>query len=416
MTLVANLVHRRTTCRLCDSTDLERVLQLAPSPPVDAYVTAERRLEPQPAFPLDLFLCRSCGHAQLLDVVSPELLFGDYIYETSSSPGLVEHFQSYADAVFDFSGRPAGSLAVDVGSNDGSLLQFFQEKGMRVVGVDPAREVGRKAIARGVPTVTAFLTREVASRVRDEHGAAAIVTANNVFAHSDDMHEMADSVRMLLAPDGLFVCEVSYVLDMIDGMVFDFIYHEHLCHHAVGPLRQFLRLHALELIEVQRVPTKGGSLRCFAKPIEARPSVGSSVDQLLALEASRGLQGPNIYAAFNGRIADATRAVNALTDRLRAERRSIAAYGASATGTVLIHQFALGDLLDFIVDDAPERQGRFSPGHHVPVLSSDAVYDRRPDDIFILAWRFAEMIVQRHGAYVAGGGRFIIPLPTLRTT
>jgi SAM-dependent methyltransferase len=407
------LVHRRTTCRLCQSSNLELVLQLAPSPPVDAYVAVTQLHEPQPAYPLDVFLCLSCGHAQLLDVVSPALLFGNYIYQTKSSPSLVDHFGRYADEVFVKASSPVGRLAVDVGSNDGTLLGFFRQHGMRVLGIDPAREIADRATAAGIETLPVFLTREVAEAVRSEYGRAALVTANNVFAHADDMGEMVDAVRMLLADDGVFVFEVSYLRDMIDGMVFDFIYHEHLCYHSVRPLRTFLRRHGAEMIDVERNSSKGGSLRCTAQLAGGPRPTTAAVEELTEQERQLGLDRQEIFTAFAIRIEAVKNGVMRHAEQIMGRKQSAAGYGASATSTVLIHHFGLGELLRFLVDDIPERQNRFSPGHHIPVLAADALYDRHPDHVFVLAWRFADTIMRRHQRYIHEGGHFIVPLPDI---
>ena len=405
--------HRRDTCRLCGSRDVELVLGLCPAPPVDAYVPADRLGEPQAAFPLDLFLCLACGHAQLLDVVPPDLLFGDYRYVTTSSPGLVEHFKKYSAVVLDRFAPPLSSLVVEIGSNDGTLLGFFKEAGLRPLGIDPAVEIARKASESGLETLPAYFTSDLAREVRDQQGPAAIVCANNVFAHMDDIGDVADGVRSLLAPDGVFVFEVHYLLDLIDEMVFDFIYHEHLCYHSVKPLDKFLRLHDMELIAVERVPTKGGSIRCFAQPRGGPRPIDNSVDALKAKETACGLDRPEIFLSFRSRIDELKSALHERIVVLEAQGKTIAGYGASATVTVLIHHFDLGEKIEFLVDDNVSKQNLFSPGHHIPVLPPSAIYDRKPDYLLVLAWRFRDMIVRKHQAYLEGGGQFIVPLPEI---
>ena len=403
--------YRRTTCRLCDGDRLSLVLSLAPSPPVDAYVPAERLDEPQEKFPLDLFLCRACGHVQLLDVVDPELLFGRYIYQTSSSPGLADHFRRYSEAVCRAVEPAPKSLVVDIGSNDGTLLRFFKEAGLRALGVDPAREIARHATDSGIETIPAFFTDAVAREIRKTHGPASVVCANNVFAHMDDLGGVADGVRTLIDEDGVFVFEVHYLLDLVERMVFDFVYHEHLCYHSVRPLEPFLRRHDLELTGVQRVPTKGGSIRCFARPLGVVRSRASSVAALVGLEAAAGLDGPEVFRAFGARVDSVKKELGDQLRGLKAKGAAIAGYGASATVTVLIHHLDLGHLLDFLVDDDSSRQALFSPGFHLPVLAPSALYERRPDYVVVLAWRFSELIVKRHRAYLDHGGHFIVPLP-----
>lgn len=407
-------VHRRPTCRLCNSPDVGLVLALRPTPPVDAFVKPDRLSEPQPSYPLDLFLCHACGHAQLLDVVSPQILFGSYFYETASSPGLVAHFRQYAEDVVQRIHPPASSLAVDIGSNDGTLLRFFKAHNLRVLGVDPAAEIARKATASGVETKAAFFALPVAEQIRQAYGLATIVTANNVFAHSDDLGAMADGVRALLADNGVFVFEVSYVLDMINGMIFDLIYHEHLSYHSVKPLAVFLRRHGLELTDVTPNASKGGSLRCVAQLLGGPRTITPAVNSMIEHEDRIGLDRPEIYRTWAARIDAISTSVGTLVADLRAQGKTIAGYGASATATVLIYRFGLGGALEFLVDDIPERQGRFSPGHHIPVVAAQALYDRKPECVLILAWRFADMIVAKHQPYLDQGGHFIIPLPELR--
>jgi len=381
---------------------------------VDSYVTQAELAQKQECFPIDLYLCRNCGHAQLLDVVSPKLLFGHYIYTTSSSPGLVEYFREYARTISARFKPAAGSLAVDIGSNDGTLLAFLKEAGVRVLGVDPAREIAAAATQRGIETFPEFFDSGLAKAILRERGAAAIVTANNVFAHSDTLGDMADAIRDLLAPDGVFVFEVSYLLDMLKNMIFDFIYHEHLSHHSVKPLKHFLDMHGLHLFDVERTSSKGGTLRCFAQPKGGGRVEQPSVNQLIELEEAEGLYSTGTYGEFARRIDTARDQVKSLLADLARKGKKVAGYGASATSTVLIYHFGLGRDLEFIVDDNPDRQGRYSPGYHIPVVSSKALEERTPDCVLILVWRFADMIIRRNDKYIKAGGRFIVPLPALK--
>jgi hypothetical protein len=287
---------------------------------------------------------------------------------------------------------------------------------MRVLGIDPAREIARRATESGIETLPEFFTNEVARRIRREHGAAGIVTANNVFAHADDLADVAEGVRTLLASDGFFVFEVSYLLDIIENMVFDFIYHEHLSYHSVKPLRSFLRRHGMELIDIQRVPVKGGSLRCIAQPIDGCRMPSPAVAELVSLESRLGLDRHEIFGSFRANIEGIkSQLLGVLTD-LQAQGKTFGGYGASATTTVLLHHFNLGNLLNFLVDDNPSRQGLFSPGHHIPVLGAQVIYERRPGYIIVLAWRYFEPIRRNHQRYLEEGGHFIVPLPRVFIT
>ena len=405
-------VKHNTRCRLCGSASLDHVLPIRPSPIGDAVVTAERRGEPQDLYPLDCYLCLDCGHLQNLDVVDPDVLFRDYTYRTSVSLGLVEHFRRYARSVVDELGIPKGSLVVEMGSNDGSLLKAFKTEGMRIQGIDPARDIAAAATADGVPTIPDFFTRQLAGKIRGEQGSAALFCANNVFAHIDDMSDVVDGIRLLLSDDGAFVFEVSYIVDMIDNMVFDTIYHEHVSHHALIPLETFLNRHDMTLFHVARTGTKGGSIRAFAQPRSTgkRPR-SAELSALVAEEERRGITRPAIYREWFDAIESRKRKVLACLDAAIAGGRTVAAYGASTTTTTLLYHFELETRLKFIVDDNPLKQGRFSPGAHIPVLPSSELGTRRPDIVVILAWIYAEPILKRNQAYLEAGGRFLVPLP-----
>lgn len=407
-------LYHRDNCRLCGGRDVELALPLAPTPPADSYVPEGKVHQTQARYPLDLYLCRRCGHAQLLDVVDPAFLFGDYLYVTASSPGLVEHFRQYAEWLESRFGPLAGKLAVDIGSNDGTLLRFLKDKGMRVLGIDAASEIARKATQSGVETLATFFTTDVGVRLRAERGAASVVTGNNVFAHADDLGGIADGVRALLAADGVFVFEVSYLVDLVKGKVFDYIYHEHLCHHSVRPLQGFLERHGMELIGVQRVDTKGGSLRCTAQLAGGPRRKSPNVAELIRIEDQMAVHSPDTFRALAQQLDGIKAQLATMIARWRAEGKSIAGYGASATVTTLIYHFDLGPALSFIADDNPDRQGLFSPGLHIPVMAPEELYRRKPDVVIVLAWRFAEAIIRKHQAFLDQGGRFAVPLPAIK--
>lgn len=410
-----NHYHRRSTCRLCGSADVSKVLSLAPTPLANAFVTSEALQKEQSLYPLDLFLCARCGHAQLLDVIDPVVLYEHYVYVSGTSPVFVRHFKEYADYVTANFGLPADALVVDIGANDGTLLQFFRESGLRVLGVDPAREIAGRTIAAGIPIVNDFFTLALAERIRVEHGAANVITANNVIAHIDDLASVMEGVRRLLAPDGVFMFEVSYLVDMVDKTLFDMIYHEHLDYHAVRPLNRFFDQCGLELIEATRVDTHGGSLRGIVQHKGGPRQVGISVADAFALEEKQGLSKTGTFHAFASHIGTVKRELVGLLHRLKAEGKSIAGFGAPAKTTTLMYHFGFEPgMIDFIVDDSPLKQGHFTPGMHIPVVPTTALYERRPDYAVILAWNFAEPIMAENAAFREAGGRFIIPLPKVR--
>jgi len=409
-------VKHKTDCRLCGSTSFEHVLPIRPSAIGDAFVTPDRLNEHQDLYPLDCYLCLDCGHLQNLDVVDPDILFRDYTYRTSVSLGLIEHFKKYAQLVVSTLAIPAGSLVTEMGSNDGSLLKAFKNEGMRVQGVDPARDIAAAATADGIPTIPDFFTSALASKIKSEQGEAKLFCANNVFAHIDNMADVVDGIRLLLADDGAFVFEVSYIVDMIDNMVFDTIYHEHVSHHALIPLETFFNKHDMTLFHVERTGTKGGSIRAFAQPKSTgKRHRSAELSQLIAEEERRGITKPEIYRDWFKAIKKAKRSVLATLDKAIADGKTIAAYGASTTTTTLLYHFELESRIKFIVDDNALKQGRFSPGAHIPVLPSTELLTKKPDIVVILAWIYAEPILKRNQAYIDAGGCFLLPLPEPKT-
>jgi SAM-dependent methyltransferase len=402
---------RRTTCRLCTSSRIECVLALEPSALAEWYFPPARAHEAADRFPLDLFLCRDCGHVQLVDVIDPVRLFSNYAYTSASSPGLEVHFRRYAADVVGKLALPPGARVLDVGSNDGTLLRQFAGHGLTVLGVDPAAAIAQAATAAGIPTLNGFMDAAMAQRIRRDHGPVQLATANNVFAHNDELGDMACAIRSVLADDGAFVFEVSYLLDTVEGMVFDFVYHEHLCYHSVKPMDAFLRRHGMHLFDVERVRSKGGSLRGFAQKLGGPRPVAPRVGQFVALEETSGLYDPATYERFSAQINQLRDRTVAYLKDCRSRGLRVAGYGASATVTTLLHHFRIGELIDFLVDDNPLRHGTVSPGHQIPVYVPTALYERKPDVVVILAWRFADPIIRKHSAYLQNGGTFVVPLP-----
>jgi hypothetical protein len=389
------------------------VLHLAPTPVGDAYVTAAQLGEPQPRYPLDLYLCPACGLAQLIEVVDPDVLYGNFTYTTSVSLGLTEHFRRSADALAARIEAPVGKRAIDIGSNDGTLLRFLRERGMNVLGIEPAGQIAAAANGAGIETVASFLTPELAATIRRQHGPAALVTANNTLANVDDLRSFLNAVATLLEADGLFVIETGYLLDIVDHLLFDTIYHEHLCYFTAASLLELFKCNGMQLIDVERIPTKGGSLRAVAQLKGGPRPVAPSVAKLLAVEEARGLRRAESFATFAERVGGVKEAVADAVRELKSQGKTIAGYGASVGVTTLLCYLDIGAALDGLVDDNPTKHGRYSPGYHLPVCSSSGLYAQPPDYVLILAWRYAEAILARHAAYRERGGRFIKFLPRL---
>lgn len=406
--------YKRDTCRMCGENNSLKVLPLAPTALCDAYVPAGHLHGVQEVYPLELYLCRNCGYVYLPYVVDPEIIYRNYIYVTTSSLGLSKHFQGYADEVLRRINPPRGSLVVDIGSNDGTLLKIFQKSGMRVLGIEPAKQIAQDAKEAGIETIADFFSLELSEKIRKNYGSAAIITINNLLANIDDLEGLIQGIHRLLAADGVFIIESSYLGDMIQNMVFDFIYHEHLSYFSVKPLAKFLSRFGMELIDIEHVPTKRGSLRYYFQLREGKRAVSPSVGKMIAREETLGLDRPRTYQVFCEKINNLkSQLINQLNE-LKLQRKILAGYGGSATSTTLIYHFGLGKMMDYIVDDNPAKQNTFSPGYHIPVLPSEVLYERRPDYVLLLAWRYSEQIMKKHQPYLKQGGHFIIPLPELK--
>ena len=389
--------YKAAYCKLCKSEKLDLRIKLAPTPPAEWYFKSEDKSLNKFLVPLDLYQCSDCGHAQLIDIISPNALYSNYFYTTESSPGLKKYFESYVEEAFDLLQLNGDEVVLDIGSNDGTFLEFFKAKGLTVLGVEPSKLLSDGANRSGIETLNRFFDKSCSNFVKSDYGAIDVITANNVFAHNEHLIEMLDCVEELLSDDGYFVFEVSYLYDTVLNNVFDFIYHEHVSYHSVKPLVPFLRRSGMKLFHVERTPSKGGSIRCFAcKSNNKNVKIKDSVDKLIELEDSSGLYDAHTYLSMQDKIENIGADFSAKLKALKSKNLRIAGYGACATVTTLIHQFDIAEYIDFLVDDNPVRHKTLSPGHHLPVHSPSVFESEDVDVVAILAWRFEEQINARN--------------------
>ena len=399
-----------TACRSCGATHLEPFLDLGLTPLADRLVPPEGLATPEPRYPLVVAFCPTCALVQITETVPPEVLFcEDYPYFSSFSDALLRHSRDNVLELIAELRLGPDSLAVELASNDGYLLKNYREQGIPVLGIDPAEGPAREAEKNGVTTLNAFFTLDLARRLADVGRRADVIHANNVLAHVADTNGFAAGIAYLLKPEGLAVVEVPYVRDLIEHVEFDTIYHEHLCYFSVTALDHLFRRHGLYLNRVRRLPIHGGSLRLY---VELRERVEESVQTLLAEERAAGVDRSDFYRDFAARVAKVKTGLLALLRGLKAQGKTIAAYGAAAKGATLINYIGIGPgLIDFVVDRNTFKQGRYMPGQHLPIFGPERLMEDRPDYVLLLAWNFVAEIRAQQAAYEKAGGRFISPVP-----
>jgi SAM-dependent methyltransferase len=405
------LSEKAFRCRSCGYKGLTTVLSFGRVPLANALLTAEQLDEPEPTYPLDLVFCPSCTLVQITETVPPAKLFREYLYFSSFSDTMLSHAKHLSERLIRERCLNSDSLVVEVASNDGYLLQYYHQKRISVLGIEPALNTARVAqVERGIPTICEFFDDTVAERLRRQGTRADVLHAHNVLAHVANLRGFVKGIRTLLKDDGTAIIEVPYVRDMITRCEFDTIYHEHLCYFSLTSLNHLFRQHGLVIQDVEQIPIHGGSLRLFVvKGGLRRP--GPHVHALLDDEA-RWVGNPAFYTRFAKRVKYLKQSLSRLLIRLRKDGKHVAAYGAAAKGSILLNYLGLGaETLDFVVDRSTYKQRHYMPGSHLPIYSPLRLLEVMPDYVLLLTWNFAEEIMKQQAEYQERGGHFIIPIP-----
>lgn len=407
------LVHRET-CRLCDSNNLELVVKLKPIPPQENYAVSPELAREIGTYPVDLYMCVECGHVQQLDVLDSETLWEGYTYFSGKAKGMVDHFNDFSAQVIHEYQPEKNDLVIDIGSNDGSLLRPFKSNGYEVLGIDPAKEIAKQATAEGIETIPDIFTFSLAERIKKTHGSASIVTAFNAYAHADNLRDMTEGIKHLLSSNGLFFFEVQYLLDVIEKMLIGTIFHEHMSHHSVKPMIRFLEDFDLELVDIKRVPIQHGSLIGTVQHKGGSYKVKPSVAKMIELENNHNLDKIETLQGFNSKLLHLKEETKKLVDHFKNSNASVAGYGAARSGQTLISQYGFDGVIEYILDDHPQKVYKYPAGEGIQVLPTEELYKRMPDYVIILAWVHSDKIVQNNQKYLNQGGKFVILSPELK--
>jgi SAM-dependent methyltransferase len=397
-------------CRLCGHTLRVTFVDLGMSPLCETFLRAGELNQMEPFYPLHVRVCEECLLVQLEAYVGPEEIFRDYAYFSSYSTSWVEHARAYAEKMTGQLGLGASDLVVELASNDGYLLQHFVAAGIPSLGIDPAANVAEAASELGVETLVAFFDAALATRLVRERGHADLVAANNVLAQVPDLNDFVEGMRILLAPDGVVTVEVPHLMQLVDGLQFDTIYHEHYSYFSLHTLVRLFGDHGLQLFDVEELRSHGGSLRVFVRHPAGEPS--AAVSELLDRERAAGLATVEGYRGFGVRVAEAKWDLLELLIGLRREGNSIAAYGAPGKGNTLLNYCGIGsDLIDYTVDRNPGKHGLFLPGSHIPIYPPEHLAETRPDCILILPWNLRHEIAEQLEYVQDWGASLLVPIP-----
>jgi SAM-dependent methyltransferase len=403
----------QSTCILCCGR-VDEFLDLGATALANQFLRAEELNGAEPKYPLRVGFCRSCAHVQLLDPVPPLEMFENYLYISSASDTLKKHLWDLGDELTGRYSLGARDLVIDIGCNDGTLLQGFQHRGVRTLGVDPAQNLAAFTAEKGIERYIGLFTAATAREIVERWGHASLVTATNTFPHIQQLEDFITGLKTVLRPGGVFVIEAHYLLDLLDQVAFDTIYHEHISYWALGPMRRLFERHGMNVVDAERVPLHHGQLRVHVQRAGEGP-VHERVAQVLAAEKDAGLDRFDTYVDFAERTRKIKKDLHEVLTAFSREGRRVAGYGAPAKGNTLLGFLEIGpDLLPYIVDRSPLKQGLYTPGTHIPVVAPERLLTDQPDYVLLLAWNFVDEIIEQQAEYRRRGGRFMVPVPEVR--
>lgn len=402
-------------CRFCGAALHDSFVDLGSTPPSNSYLRPEDMRRGEMFFPLHAYVCRGCFLVQLEAFHTPDQIFGDYAYFSSYSDSWLRHAERYAGAMTERFSFDSTSQVIEIASNDGYLLQYFHNRDIPVLGIEPAANVAEVAVARGIPTRVAFFGRETAGQLVTEGRTADLMIGNNVLAHVPDLNDFVAGFKMVMKPDGIATLEFPHLLRLIAENQFDTIYHEHFSYFSLTTAEKVFAAHGMRVFDVEQLASHGGSLRIFICHANTDRPTLDSVAELRNEEAAAGLGALDAYADFAQRVAKTKRRLIAFLIGAKADGKTVAGYGAPAKGNTLLNYCGVGpDLIDYTVDRSPHKQGTFLPGSRIPVYHPDHISETRPDYVLILPWNLTREIMEENSHIRDWGGRFVVPIPTVK--
>lgn len=404
---------KRRVCRGCLKGPLVKFLDLGRMPLAGAFLK-KRNFPLEQLFPLSVYFCENCSLVQVLNVVPADILFEKYNYVSSVIGSLAKHFQEYAEFLFKEKYLPENGFIIEFGSNDGVLLQNFKKSEVKFLGIDPSKNVSKIARQRGIPTLTGYFNERIAQEILNDQGPADVITGSNVFAHTDDVHEIVKGAKVLLKLDGVFIVEVHYIVDLLLLNQYDTIYHEHMSYYSAHALKNIMEMNDLKIIDVTRTKMHGGAIRVISARRESRRQPRDSVKKILALENRMKLTEEKTYQDL-GRFAKShSIELRKLIKNLVKHGKTVSGYGAPGRGTILANYSKLTrDLVKFLVDVSPLRVSKYLPGVHIPIYYPDHLHKHPTDYSLVLAWNYRDQILSQEQEYLKKGGAFIFPFPKI---
>ncbi len=402
-----------TRCRICKNTNLFNFLQLGPTPIPNGFLDSRQIHEAEKFYRLDVLFCNKCSLVQLSQIIPPKIMFQNYAYIPSTSKTMQSHFFTLAKKLVEKANLKKGNLVIDIGSNDGTLLKYFKKFGMEVLGIDPSENLAKAANHEGINTEIAMFTKKLAQRIKTERRQVKLITATNVLAHINDLDDFFEGIEILLSREGIFVGEFPYLPDLIEKTEFDTIYHEHLSYFSATAINYLLRLKRLFFREVERLPIHGGSLRVTFCKTNGKQDPG--IAKLINFESIKGIKSPETYIAFSKKVSGLRYQLTKFLRDTRIKGSRIVGYGASAKGNIMLNYCRIGtDVLDYIADSIPFKHYKFTPGMHIPIFPEKTLYQDKPDYILLLAWNFADEIMEKLKGNFKHNYKIILTSPSFK--